>query len=58
MKKMTKTKGIVYFAISVIVIVLLGLLVGLGLPDGAGSVYGRRADRQQTLIWDWISKVV
>lgn len=33
MKKMTKTKGIVYFIISVIVIILLGLLVGFGLPN-------------------------
>lgn len=33
MKKMTRTKGIVYFVISVIMIVLLGLLVVFGLPN-------------------------
>lgn len=32
MKKMTKTKGIVYFAITMVVIVLIGLLVGFGFP--------------------------
>lgn len=33
MKKMTRTKGIVYFIISVIMIVLIGLLVVFGLPN-------------------------
>lgn len=33
MKKMTRTKGIVYFIISVVMVILIGLLVVFGLPN-------------------------